>query len=177
MRYVPLFSLVVLLSAAAASPSWAQTPEMTTKRDAEARIVYDKVQGGRVAVESKVTKGAPYSGEAVTESLQSLADGNRIVTKSTTRIYRDADGRVRREQLNPGGTDVVSISITDPVAGTSYVLDPVSHVAYQGGLIFTPSVMTATTMAGEPGGPVVIARTAERGAVVSQDSGRSDAEM
>src|SRR5690349_13860171 len=37
----------------------------------------------------KVVKGAPYSGEAVTEMVQTLADGNRIVNKTTSKVYRD----------------------------------------------------------------------------------------
>ena len=54
----------------------------------------------RMAVEARVTPGKPYSAEAVTESTQVLADGNRIVRKSTTRMYRDSEGRTRREQIN-----------------------------------------------------------------------------
>src|SRR5205085_3538810 len=37
----------------------------------------------------RVVKGAPYSAEAVTESVQTLADGNRIVHKTTAQVYRD----------------------------------------------------------------------------------------
>src|SRR5437870_8812925 len=46
----------------------------------------------------KVVKGAPYSAQAVTESLQTLADGNRIVHKNTAQVYRDSEGRTRRDQ-------------------------------------------------------------------------------
>src|SRR5215471_17331579 len=45
-----------------------------------------------------VVKNAPYSAEAVTETIQTLADGNRIVQNSTSKIYRDSAGRTRREQ-------------------------------------------------------------------------------
>ena len=48
---------------------------------------------------SRFTTGAPYSGEAVTETTQMLADGNRIARKSVTRIYRDSEGRTRRETI------------------------------------------------------------------------------
>ena len=41
---------------------------------------------------------APYSADAVTEVTQTLADGNRINRRTVSRIYRDAAGRVRREQ-------------------------------------------------------------------------------
>src|SRR5262245_58312198 len=35
----------------------------------------------------KVVKGAPYSAEAVSESIQTLSDGNRIVNKTTSVLY------------------------------------------------------------------------------------------
>ncbi len=46
----------------------------------------------------KLVKGAPYSAQAVTESTQVLSDGNRIVNKSVASVYRDSEGRTRREQ-------------------------------------------------------------------------------
>ncbi|HET6889870.1 MAG TPA: hypothetical protein VFH31_02110 [Pyrinomonadaceae bacterium] len=84
--------------------------------------------------DGKVVKGAPYSGQAVTETTQILGDGNRIVNKSTASVYRDKEGRTRREQtvaaIGPfGGEMPQMISINDPVAGVSYVLEPSSHVA------------------------------------------------
>ncbi len=46
-------------------------------------------------------KGAPYSGNAVTDTTQTLADGNRIVNHTTAAVYRDGEGRERREQSIP----------------------------------------------------------------------------
>src|SRR5262245_23978490 len=46
--------------------------------------------------EGKLVKNAPYSGEAVTETVQRLADGNRIAHKNTAVLYRDSEGRTRR---------------------------------------------------------------------------------
>lgn len=86
------------------------------------------VSMARVPVESKVVKGAPYFAEVVTESVQTLADGNRIVRKTTGRVYRDTQGRTRREDDSQPGT-VRSISIVDPVAGVSYSLNPATRVA------------------------------------------------
>jgi hypothetical protein len=48
--------------------------------------------------DGKVVKGAPYSADAVTETVQTLGDGNRIVRNSSSKIYRDGAGRTRREQ-------------------------------------------------------------------------------
>src|SRR5689334_8018678 len=45
-------------------------------------------------------KGAPYSAESVTESIQTLADGNRIVHRTSAMQYRDNDGRERREETS-----------------------------------------------------------------------------
>jgi hypothetical protein len=71
----------------------------------------------------------PYSAETVVEGSQQLADGNRITRKTTGRVYRDSEGRTRREDDRPNGT--VTISITDPVAGFSYSLDPQNKVAWR----------------------------------------------
>jgi hypothetical protein len=115
----------------------AQEPSAVTKQAAEMNAVQSKLQVARVGVESRLTKNAPYSAEAVTESVQLLADGNRIVTKNATRVFRDSEARMRREQLNQAGTDVVNITISDPVAGNAYVLDPATHTAFRNGLIMT----------------------------------------
>ena len=80
-------------------------------------------------VETKALKGAPYSAEVATDSTQTLADGNRIAQHSTGRVYRDAQGRVRREEDRPSGSP--AISIVDPVAGVSYSLDPQNRIAWK----------------------------------------------
>jgi len=84
----------------------------------------------------KVVKNAPYSAQAVTETTQTLGDGNRIVNKTTSAQYRDSEGRTRREQsikmlgpLGDGGDPLQTIFINDPVAGVNYSLDSRTHVA------------------------------------------------
>ena len=86
--------------------------------------------------EGKVVKGAPYSAEAITERIQVLADGNRIDQKTSAQVYRDGQGRTRRETtlgpIGPWGTpDNASpmVLINDPVAGVGYVLNPADHTA------------------------------------------------
>jgi hypothetical protein len=83
----------------------------------------------------KTVKNAPYSAEAVTETIQTLGDGNRIVNRITSMLYRDSDGRTRREQslkgFAPGEEPFKTIFITDPVAGVNYVLDSRSHTAHK----------------------------------------------
>jgi len=89
-----------------------------------------------MSFDGKLVKGAPYSAQAVTEMTQMLIDGNRIVNKSTVSIYRDSEGRTRREQtlraIGPFATasePPQTIFISDPVAQMSYVLDARTHVA------------------------------------------------
>jgi hypothetical protein len=128
---------------------------------------------------SKATKNAPYSAEAVTESVQALADGNHIVTKNATRIFRDGEGRTRREQLNPAGTDALTINISDPIAGTAYVLDPATHMAFRNGLIFTTASggMAVGSLAPVGRGTMTVARAPEGGGgvVVAREAGQKEA--
>jgi hypothetical protein len=84
----------------------------------------------------KLVKGAPYSAQAVTETVQALSDGNRIVRKNTAQLYRDTEGRTRREQtvgyFGPyaaSGEETQTVFINDPVAGFSYILEPSSKTA------------------------------------------------
>src|ERR1017187_2743922 len=83
------------------------------KAELEANIVQMKMVG---AVKGTTVKGAPYSGEEVNETNQMLADGTRIHHENRTSVYRDSEGRTRRETPD-------NITITDPVANVTYVLD------------------------------------------------------
>ncbi|HJZ66875.1 MAG TPA: hypothetical protein VKF81_01935 [Blastocatellia bacterium] len=89
-----------------------------------------------MSFDGKTVKGAPYSAEAVSESVQTLADGNRIVRRSSASVYRDSEGRTRREQtINAVGVYSAAgdlpqlILINDPIAGVNYILDVKSHTA------------------------------------------------
>ena len=46
------------------------------------------------------------------------------------RIYRDSEGRVRRENVTADGSRVESVTIVDPVAGSHVVLDPATRTAF-----------------------------------------------
>ena len=60
--------------------------------------------GAEAGVPGRVVKNAPYSADIVTESTQTLPDGNRIRQSSTVKVYRDTEGRTRREQsMNMNG--------------------------------------------------------------------------
>ncbi|MFS8086856.1 MAG: energy transducer TonB [Acidobacteriota bacterium] len=91
---------------------------------------------GEMSFDGKLVKGAPYSAEVVTEITQTLNDGNRIVNRANAAIYRDSEGRTRREQtlrtiggFATAGDAPQMIFINDPVAQMSYVLDTRTHIA------------------------------------------------
>ncbi len=48
-----------------------------------------------------VVAGAPYSAVAVVTSKQTLADGNSINRTTQSNLYRDSQGRTRRETTLP----------------------------------------------------------------------------
>src|SRR4051812_20836267 len=79
----------------------------------EAQMVQMKMMG---AVKGTPVKGAPYSADEITESSQVLADGTRIHRENKTSVFRDSEGRVRRETPE-------NITITDPVANVTYILN------------------------------------------------------
>lgn len=71
--------------------------------------------------DQRIVKGAPYCADAVHETVQTLADGNRIVRSTTTRQCRDGEGRTRQEVERAGRRQVW---LHDPQARESWVLDP-----------------------------------------------------
>jgi hypothetical protein len=136
MRLV--LSLAILV--AAGSPlSAQQMPEDLAKAKmmAEQRTT-ELLAKRRVPLERTVT-GAPYSAEFVVESSQTLADGNHIAQRSTGRVYRDGEGRTRREEDRSNGSAIVSI--VDPVAGVSYSLDPDARIAWKSPTLDAEKIM------------------------------------
>lgn len=99
--------------------------------------VFFKVVAPKFAI-GKVVKGAPYSATATTEMIQTLSDGNQIIRKNESKLYRDSEGRTRTEQTletigkwTAGGEAQRQIFIFDPVDGVSYSLDPRTHTAHK----------------------------------------------
>jgi hypothetical protein len=84
--------------------------------------------------DGKVVKDAPYSATITTESVQTLSNGARITHKTTASIYRDSQGRTRREMtldsIGPfatAGEPAQLIFINDPVTGVHYILNQRDH--------------------------------------------------
>jgi hypothetical protein len=80
-------------------------------------------------------QGAPYSATVTNESIQTLADGNRIVQTSTGTTARDSQGRTRQDAALPaiGNLSAANaphlVFIQDPVAQVSYTLNLMDKTA------------------------------------------------
>jgi outer membrane lipoprotein-sorting protein len=90
-----------------------------------------KVIAEIAASSEKAVKNSPFSAEAVSESVQTLADGNRIVRSSSSKLYRNSEGRFRREITGGSGgvlgslyTTGQGVTILDPAGGFRYMIDP-----------------------------------------------------
>src|SRR5271155_2526687 len=82
----------------------------TLKLSTDQAIAADKMKAEmRFGLAGKIVKNQPYSAEATTETTQTLGDGTHIHNQSSYTIYRDSEGRVRRETPT-------EIWISDPVA-------------------------------------------------------------
>jgi hypothetical protein len=86
----------------------------------------------------KVVQGAPFSATASSDTTQTLQDGTTIHRTTSSTLYRDGQGRSRREvtltgfgPLQTSGKAHTMIVIADPVAGVHYMLDPEQKVAHK----------------------------------------------
>ena len=148
-------AILILLPTAAAAVLSAQTAiqeerhVMILRKDASGNATYYQNSGGPagpglgpvaiqfmgVEMSGPPVKGAPYSAQGTTETTQVLADGNRIRRTSSSAVYRDGEGRTRREQTLAGlgplapAEALQAVFIMDPVAGMNYVLDPRQRTA------------------------------------------------
>jgi hypothetical protein len=117
--------------------------------------------GGGLRMSDAPVPGAPYSATITNESVQTLADGNRIVQTSTGTTARDSMGRTRKDATLPpiGNMSPADaphlVFIQDPVAQTSYTLNlkdktavknpsspGVAMPALSAGVAFTGAVVT-----------------------------------
>lgn len=142
-------AMLIVLPLGLAATLAAQGPNASPNQVFERRVVISSpgpipagmdplaIQYLGTEMSTRPLKGAPYSAKAVTETTQVLADGNRIHRNTSSAIYRDSEGRTRREHslgavgpLAPAGA-MNMVFIMDPVAGVTYVLDPNEKVAHK----------------------------------------------
>jgi hypothetical protein len=158
MKVNRLVVVAGLVASAAIVGRAQEPPSQSADKVALAKQMLDSVQvRSRVPLEARAVKDAPYSADVVNDHTQFLPDGNRIAEHATGRVYRDKDGRVRREEDRQAGG--VSVSIVDPVAGYSYWLDPDTHVAWRTRAL----PVTFKVDGGQGGERVVTLSTGERG--------------
>jgi hypothetical protein len=120
------------------------------------------VTGGGFGFQARVpaapVQGAPYSATITNESIQTLADGNRIVESSTGTTARDSMGRTRQDaplpsiaNLSPADAPHI-VLIQDPVARASYTLNLTDKTAMKGpasaGIAVADSTATITAAGG-----------------------------
>lgn len=93
-------------------------PDLSGMGDAISNSVAYSFTTGNV----KSIKNAPYSGEVINERIQTLADGNQLVKRSSNRVYRDSQGATRQEMVDGNG-QLKAVHIRD-AEGTRFVLTP-----------------------------------------------------
>ncbi|MBI5269088.1 MAG: hypothetical protein HY856_05370 [Burkholderiales bacterium] len=113
-------ALLLGAGAAVATPAAAPQPLAIAIDDVGMEVALAELGSARVV------KGAPYCADALHETVQTLADGNRIVRRQQSRLCRDGEGRTRQE-LDRGGRQVVWLR--DPVARQVWLLDPAQKTA------------------------------------------------
>jgi hypothetical protein len=138
-----------------------RTVTVTTFGDPQAHVSTYTFVASEMGFESQVLKGRPFSADTVTEFTQILGNGQRIYRNSTAAIYRDSEGRTRREQtidaIGPyasSGPAQKTVFINDPVAGVSYIINPVEHsatktVVHEGSGVAGPGMVTWVAKSGD----------------------------
>jgi hypothetical protein len=84
-----------------------------------------------------VVAGKPLSATEERKTVQTLGDGTQLENSDSNLFYRDGQGRTRMEQTVQGRTRIV---ISDPVAHTTVVLDPVTKTARKNTTAFVSAV-------------------------------------
>ena len=109
----------------------------------------------------KLVKGAPYSAQAVTQTTQTLSDGNRITSESNIAVYRDSKGRTRREIFAGGsgaGLQPERITINDPATGDAYDLEPATRTATRNRVMRLAMALERVSAAREGTGEIAVSR-------------------
>ena len=98
-------------------------------------------------------QGAPYSATITNESVQTLADGNRIVQNSTGTTARDSLGRTRQDaplppigNMSPADAPHL-VFLQDPVAQASYTLNLTDKTATKGPAFACMAISALSTAA------------------------------
>lgn len=89
---------------------------------------------------TQTVKDSPFSADGISESVEFLVDGNKITSSVTHKLYRDSEGRFRREEISASGANSLSqfgvqqaIFIFDPAAGARLILKSKAKTAHRVG--------------------------------------------
>lgn len=152
-------TVILALSAvfvAAQQDKQSDTPTPAAQAAQTAKVIAELAAartGGVAKTSSGSVKNVPFSADEVNESIQTLADGNRIVRNTTGKIYRNSAGRVRRDM--PGGTGGMfgstftmapGVTLLDSGAGFRYQLDNNLKIAQQMELKTAPDMRIKTEL-------------------------------
>ena len=134
MRISSMIGISVIACGAAFAQKDAGNVIFFTNGDSTAKLHAESLAGGigmaKFGLIGPTVKGAPYSADGVTEVTQTLGDGTHINRQETYTIYRDGEGRIRRENGD-------QVWISDPVANVSYILNTKQQTARKLGLSST----------------------------------------
>src|SRR5262245_54492268 len=135
--------------------------------------------------ERQTVKGAPFSADLITDTVQLLPDGNKIVRQTISSLSRDKEGRTRIEQTRVPPMAMVenlamykTITISDPVIKQIYNLQPSSRTAYKSSRIELKSQTGTSVGSGSAGSagnqknarvPANTAESSVRGSSTSQE--------
>jgi hypothetical protein len=127
-----LIFLTVLSSTLFAQDEMKQSADkqLLEKQLVEKQFVIHAAGGvGAFTSTAHPVQGSPYSATVTNESVQTLADGNRIIQKTAGTTARDSQGRTRNDAQLPmiGSMSATGaphlVFIVDPVAQASYTLN------------------------------------------------------
>jgi hypothetical protein len=150
-------ALALLVLAPAARAQTASTLAVNPNETLEVMLL--KVSASSRCQQACVVRGQPYSAERVSESVQVLADGNRIVKRSLEKVYRDSDGRTRVESEWQGKP---LVQIQDPVQGVSYRLYPETKTGLRMAIAAPAPAAAVTISAAGAGSAPAAAKVAEQ---------------
>lgn len=132
LRPLPgMLAAVLWLGVASAS---AQEPGPPPPPPGAGNVMIVRSPGGEPG-EGKVVTGIPLTAQFTVTRDTTLTDGNKIHRTTETTLYRDTQGRTRREMNVDVGTPATAgvkhtiITINDPVSGHRYTLDPANKTA------------------------------------------------
>jgi hypothetical protein len=121
MKYAEILVLVLAASSCALAQDTSKSNVVYQSSGAAGVVT---MAGGKIF--GAPIQGAPYSATITNESIQTLADGNRIVQTTTGTTARDAQGRTRQDALLPA---IGNLSASD-APHIVFIMDPVAQVSY-----------------------------------------------